>query len=93
MKNTHQRNKLRTVSSLYQPITGAWGLRFLNKRYENNGDTPLLRSLYWHDINLAMMLLDKGALPYITNDDGFTALHVAVFLFRRGTTYRQKNYL
>ncbi|KAI5790850.1 ankyrin repeat-containing domain protein [Pyronema domesticum] len=37
-------------------------LRFLNKKYENNGDTPLLRSLYWHDVKLAMMLLEKVAV-------------------------------
>lgn len=42
-----------------------------------NGSTPLHLSLTHNHVNLALMLLEKGATPDVCDDTGLTPLHLA----------------
>ncbi|GBN47467.1 Ankyrin-2, partial [Araneus ventricosus] len=44
---------------------------------ENNGVTPLHVASHYDHVNVALLLLDKGASPHATAKNGYTPLHIA----------------
>ena len=53
---------------------------FMNDSYAANGATPLIFAVFYRDLGIMKYLLDNGADPYITDNDGWNA-----FLWACGT--------
>ena len=53
---------------------------FMNDDYAANGTTPLIFAVFYRDLGIMKYLLDNGADPYITDNDGWNA-----FLWACGT--------
>lgn len=45
--------------------------------YLQNGVTPLHVAAHYDHVNVALLLLDKGAFPHATAKNGYTPLHIA----------------
>ncbi|MCZ9925640.1 ankyrin repeat domain-containing protein [Brachyspira hyodysenteriae] len=53
---------------------------FMDDSYAINGATPLIFAIFYRDLGIMKYLLDKGADPYIKDDDGWNS-----FLWACGT--------
>ena len=53
---------------------------FMDDSYAINGATPLIFAVFYRDLGIMKYLLDNGADPYVTDDDGWNS-----FLWACGT--------